>query len=177
MGKIDDAIADAAAAVKVDPEDNSAMMLLAHFKYMKACTKRKVSSEEGKDDKIALVAQRSAEQLLTEATNIFHKVLERDGGAYSAQLGIGAIFAHRGKRNEAKLLFKSLQDNLYAPAEVNLAVNCGHLMMDYGRSDDTAYDKAIAYYRRAFELNNENADIIMYLAIAYYKRGRLTDAE
>jgi tetratricopeptide (TPR) repeat protein len=74
---------------------------------------------------------------------------------------------------------KSLQENLYEPAEVDLAVNCGHLMMAAGEDvkDARAYEKAVTYYSRAFELNSEDPDIITFLAIAYYKQNRLSDAE
>lgn len=177
-GKIDAAIEDASGAVKVDPGDNAASMLLAHLKYQKACARRRVFPEsERRDVESAKIARKHAEQLLQEAMALYEKVLKRDGTAYAAQLGIGAIFAHWGKRSEAQKLFKSLQENLHPPAEVHLAVNCGHLMMDYGPHDDKAYDKAIAYYQRAHELNKEDPDIIMFLAIAYFKKGRLADAE
>ena len=45
-------------------------------------------------------------------------------------------------------VMKSLQENLYEPAEVDLAVNCGHLMMAAGEDvkDARAYEKAVTYY-------------------------------
>ena len=47
-----------------------------------------------------------------KALEIFQKTLSSDKGSFFAMNGIGAVLAHKDKRHEAKVIFKSLEENL-----------------------------------------------------------------
>lgn len=188
LGDLDGALAEAEKAFAEGGEDPdpAAGTCLATLHYRKGCAvegKRKVYREDQrKDRKAASIAKEQSEAHFKKALEIFQKTLASDKGSFYAMNGIGAVLAHKDKRHEAKVIFKSLEENLGERGaeilrEVNVAVNQGHLLMDYGRSDEQAFEKAVQYYEQAFSLDPENADIILFLATAYYKVKKSKEAQ
>jgi tetratricopeptide (TPR) repeat protein len=186
LGDLDAALAEAEKAFAAGEEDPSASTCLATLHYKKGCAvegRRKVYREDQrKDRKAASIAKEQSEGHFKKALEIFQKTLSSDKGSFFAMNGIGAVLAHKDKRHEAKVIFKSLEENLGERGteilrEVNVAVNQGHLLMDYGRSDEKAFEKAVQYYEQAFNLDPENADVILFLATAYYKVKKSKEAQ
>jgi tetratricopeptide (TPR) repeat protein len=181
-GDLAGAMKEAEAATALRHDDASANLCLANLHYRLGCSlqlRRKVYKDNHSKDKKALgIAKQTAETHFQKALELYQHTLSQDRSSFFAQCGIGAVLAHKDKKHEANVIFRGLQDNL-APGsgEVNVVVNLGHLLMDYGRNDAKAYSKAVEYYEKAFSLDSENADVILYLAVAYYKLERHADAE
>lgn len=98
----------------------------------------------------------------------FGHALKVDEENVRANFGLGLTYMDRGEKNKANDIFERL-----VKLDATFDTQHKHLFNDFGISlrKNQMYDQALAYYRRAVELTQDDENLWMNLARACYEKG------
>lgn len=106
------------------------------------------------------------------AISMYRQALKLDPKNIYAANGIGAVLAHKGCINEAREVFGQVRESTADFSDV--WVNIAHVYLELKQ-----YVNAIQMYENCHRrfYPHSNAEILMYIARAYYKWGKLTECK
>ncbi|KAK3734151.1 hypothetical protein QZH41_017122 [Actinostola sp. cb2023] len=106
------------------------------------------------------------------ALSLYKQVLRNDGRNLYAANGVGCILAHKGYQREARDVFSQVRE---ATADIpDVWLNLAHIYVDQKQ-----YVSAIQMYENCLRkfYKHYNTDVMVYLARAYYKMGKLQECK
>ena len=106
------------------------------------------------------------------ALQCYKEVLRLDAKNIWAANGVGAVLAHKGLLNEARDIFAQVREATADFSDVWL--NIAHILVEQRQ-----YIRAIQMYENCAKkfFKHSNSDILLYLARALYKAGRLAECK
>jgi len=181
-GRNDEALAEAAQAVRLDPQDASAHLLLAQLYYEHAAKDGKPLLEKAATEyeQVLRLEPRDGETLKTlglvyadlqkdkEAVAIWERYLELDPGSLEAHLRLGRHHLALGNAQAAEKLLAQAAD-LMPSAPVQEAI--GDVLTEYERSD-----LAAPYYAEAIRQQPSNPRLRLKASEALLRSGQYQKA-